>query len=194
VAAFFPGFVRRFSSWSRLSQASEEDLRAQILRIGLWRRRVPVISKLAAEMARRRGRFPRNREEIEGLPGVGQYIANAVLLFCHGQAQPLLDGNMVRLLERYFGPRKLADIRYDPYLQGLAKEVVSCDDPISMNWAILDFASDVCRIRPRCDSCPLATGCKFVSASRGEALRTERNRKVAEAKEEYRVKTKKPSD
>jgi A/G-specific adenine glycosylase len=112
-------------------------------------------------MKARRGRFPYTREDIEPLPGIGQYIANAVLLFCHGEAQPLLDANMARVLERYFGPRRLADIRYDPYLQVLAKRVVSCGDPISMNWAILDFASFVCALRPKCEACPLKEACMF---------------------------------
>jgi hypothetical protein len=59
----------------------------------------------------------------------GQYIANAVLLLCHGEPQPLLDVNMARVLERVFGPKKLADIRYDPYLQQLAMRIVQCKKP-----------------------------------------------------------------
>lgn len=117
---------------------------------------------LAQEMANRRGRFPRTREEIEALPGIGQYIANAVLMFVHGQQQPLLDTNMARVLERVFGPRKLADIRYDPYLQGLATLVVTCEKPAEMNWAILDLAAMVCTIKnPRCIKCPVMHMCKW---------------------------------
>ncbi|HME44528.1 MAG TPA: DUF932 domain-containing protein [Syntrophorhabdales bacterium] len=76
----------------------------------------------------------------------------------------------------------------------LAKAVVSCDNPISVNWAILDFASGICRIRPRYDSCPLALGCRFVRVSYGQMLSIDDNRRVAEAKRSYRVKTKKPTD
>ena len=68
---------------------------------------------------------------------------------------------MARMLERYFGPRKLADIRYDPYLQALATRVVTCRDPAAMNWAILDLAATVCKIRePLCPDRPLRKGCK----------------------------------
>jgi A/G-specific adenine glycosylase len=88
-----------------------------------------------------------------------------VLLFQHREAQPLLDSNMARVLERFFGPRTLADIRYDPYLQALAKAVVSCDRPIAMNWAILDFASLVCQNRPLCNACPVNRTCRFESRS-----------------------------
>jgi len=64
---------------------------------------------------------------------------------------------MARVLERYFGPRKLADIRYDPYLQKLAHRVVDCEAPAAVNWAILDLAALVCKARgPRCSQCPLS--------------------------------------
>jgi A/G-specific adenine glycosylase len=112
-------------------------------------------------MVRRNGVFPATRSELEQLPNVGQYIANAVLLFCYRKRQPLLDVNMSRVLERFFGPRKLADIRYDPYLQALAKEVVSGTDPMRLNWAILDHASMVCKVsNPLCEICPFTERCK----------------------------------
>ncbi len=51
-------------------------------------------------------------------------------LLCNRKPRPLLDVNMSRVLERYFGPRSLADIRYDPYLQNLAQRLVACDDSL----------------------------------------------------------------
>ena len=161
VAGFFPDFIREFSSWKRLSSAGIARLQRYLQPIGLWRRRAASIRALAREMAKRNGRFPRDRAEIESLPGIGQYIANAVLLFCHGVPQPLLDVNVARVLERVFGPRKLADIRHDPYLQKLAGKVVRCNTPVKLNWAILDLAATTCLIRkPRCDDCPLASMCR----------------------------------
>ena len=164
VATFFPRFLREFPSWKRLSTASEEQLQVFLQPIGLWRRRAASIQALAQEMAKRGGRFPRTREEIEKLPGIGQYIANAVLMFVYNQPQPLLDTNMSRVLERVFGPRKLADIRYDPYLQQLATSVVGCDAAADINWAILDLAAKVCSQRkPRCDVCPVRSICKWAA-------------------------------
>jgi A/G-specific adenine glycosylase len=117
---------------------------------------------LARELVERGEVMPLDREELEGLPGVGQYISNAVRLFGKGEPEPLLDVNMSRVLERYFGPRDLADIRYDPYLQALSRAVVDSDSPVDVNWAILDLGAMVCRSRtPLCDSCPLAQQCAF---------------------------------
>jgi len=113
-------------------------------------------------MADRNGKFPRKRDEIEKLPGVGQYVCNAVLLFTKEQAAPLLDVNMARVLERCFGPRKLADIRYDMELQQLSYLLVSGPKAIEINWAILDLAAKVCtRSSPHCGDCPLAKICDF---------------------------------
>jgi A/G-specific adenine glycosylase len=114
-------------------------------------------------MAARRSRFPLSRREIEALPGVGQYIANAILCFCHRKPQPLLDVNMARVVERYFGPRKKADIRYDPYLQELTTHIVR-PDCNRINWAILDFGALVCKSRkPLCSICPLFDNCCFAA-------------------------------
>jgi A/G-specific adenine glycosylase len=162
VAIFFLNFIQDFPSWKQLREADEEKLQHYLQPIGLWRRRAASIHSLAKEMASRNGRFPSDRKEIEELPGIGQYITNAVLLFCHDEPQPLLDTNMARVLERVFGPRKLSDIRYDPYLQDLALKVVCCETPKKINWAILDLAALVCLIRnPVCNICPLSTMCKW---------------------------------
>ena len=112
-------------------------------------------------MAARHGVFPKDRLEIDELPNVGQYIGNAIEVFSFGKPAPLLDVNMARLLERFFRPRILADIRHDPYLQRLAGQVVAQDDPRVMNWAILDFAASICKIRPLCEICPLRQRCSF---------------------------------
>lgn len=112
IAAFYPVFVTRFPSWASLASSTEEEIGEFLKPVGLWRRRASSILKLAAEMRRRNGKFPRTREEIESLPGVGQYIANAVLMFAHGEPQPLLDVNMARVLERYFRPRITAVYRF----------------------------------------------------------------------------------
>lgn len=162
VAAFLPGFLKLYPSWKAIASGKPSDLRKRLKPIGLWRRRASSLENLSREMATRRGVFPRKREEIERLPNVGQYIANAILLLCYGEPEPLLDVNMARLLERFFGPRTLSDIRYDPYLQSLAKAVVNSSDPVLMNWAILDHATLICKITaPRCLDCPLLSRCRF---------------------------------
>lgn len=163
--------MTRFPSWQALSDATVEEIKSALRPIGLSQQRAPRLHALAVIAARQKGRFPQTRNELENLPGVGQYIASAVLMFSHGQCQPLLDVNMARVVERFFGPRKLADIRYDPYLQQLCFRIVTGSQPEKINWAILDFAAIVCKPKPRCESCPLKARCYFArnNMRRGEA-------------------------
>jgi A/G-specific adenine glycosylase len=174
VAALFPTFVAQFSSWDTLAGAMGNDLEQLLRPLGLWRRHATSLRALADAMNERRGVFPRKRDDIELLPAVGQYVASAVLLFCYEEPEPLLDGSMARLLERFFGRRTLTDIRHDPYLQALARLVVASDDPVSVNWATLDFAAKICRARaPSCELCTLRSRCLYASTS-GLPTNTER--------------------
>ena len=167
VQRFAPDFFREYPSWKHLADATETELQERLKTIGLWRQKARSLSQLAQVMAKRAGRFPRSREDIQALPNVGQYIANAVLLFRFQQPEPLLDSNMARVIERYFGQRKLADVRFDPYLQSLAKRIVQYGGcPALTNWAILDLGALVCRpSKPLCSKCPLSKECTQFQAS-----------------------------
>jgi A/G-specific adenine glycosylase len=164
IATFYPAFLRQFPTWRALAEADEQALRVYLQPIGLWRRRSRTLVKLANEMQRRRGIVPKDRSAIEALPGVGQYIANAIQLLAHNTPQPLLDVNMARVLERHFGPRQLVDIRYDPYLQELGQRIVRGREAAAVNWAILDLAASTCTTaRPSCPECPICATCQYAA-------------------------------
>jgi A/G-specific adenine glycosylase len=169
VAGFIDAFFQRFPAWEDLANASTDEIGEFLKPIGLWRRRAAGLKALAETIVERGGVIPTVREELEALPAVGQYIANSALLLFSGHRAPLLDVNMARVLERYFGPRVMADIRYDPYLQNLAFQVVDSPRALSVNWAILDFAAKVCTARwPKHEQCPLANGCQYYAHLRKE--------------------------
>ena len=106
--------------------------------------------------------FPSSREDIDKLPGVGQYVGNAIEMFCHDRPMPLLDTNMTRVIERVFKPRELVDIRYDPWLQGISKKLVTSKHAVQLNWALLDIGGIICRPKdPRCQECPLTESCSW---------------------------------
>jgi len=166
VAKYFPIFIKKYSSWRKLGQATIEELENVLKPLGLQKQRASRLFKLAQEMKSRNGRFPSSRNQVEEMSMMGQYITNAYELFILKRPAPLLDVNMARVLERYFGPRKLVDIRYDPYLQKLAKQVVNHGKSKEINWAILDFGSKVCLSKnPKCRICILASGCDYANKS-----------------------------
>lgn len=162
IAKFYDKFLKRYPNWESLYKTRTATLEKVLTPIGLFRQRAASLKKLAKEMSMRKGRLPKTKEEIEQLPFAGQYITNAILLLIKKQHAPLLDVNMARVLERYFGPRKLSDIRYDPYLQELSWKIVNHKDSKKINWGILDFASLVCLTRnPKCSNCKLKRNCNY---------------------------------
>lgn len=167
VAKYYPGFIKKYPSWKRLAGVKIEDLEIDLKPFGLYKQRAQRVFKLAQEMGKRRGRLPGSREEIESIPMFGQYITNAIMLLVHEEPFPLLDVNMSRVLERFFGTRETSDIRYDPYLQSLAYKIVDHHETRTINWVILDFAAAVCKARnPACIECLLNGRCKFYRENR----------------------------
>lgn len=160
VAAFFGTFITRFPSWRSLAETPAHEIGEYLKPLGLWKRRGESLSALATRMTELNGRFPKERQNIEQLPGVGQYIASAVLLFVHGKSEPLLDVNMARVLERLFGSRTLVDLRYDAHLQSISRTIVRGKHSQQLNWAFLDLAAGICLPRnPKCRICPLRRWC-----------------------------------
>lgn len=163
VSRFYADFFERFPSWESLAESSEADLEKFLRPLGLWRRRAKSLLGLAGYSSARDGIFPANAAGHSEIPAVGQYVSNAILLFQEGTALPLLDVNMARVIERFARPRRLADIRYDPWLQEAARWLVR-REPVATNWAVLDFAALVCRARqPRCAVCPVSSRCTYFS-------------------------------
>lgn len=162
VSKYLPLFLKKYSSWNKLGEATEQELQEIIKPLGLYKQKGLRLFKLAKELKSKKGRFPKERSQVEKIPMMGQYITNAYELYILKKKVPLLDVNMARLLERYFEPRKLADIRYDSFLQSLAHRVVNHEKSKEINWAILDFAAKVCKAKkPSCDNCMFINNCNF---------------------------------
>ena len=167
VSKFLPDFLKKYSSWKQLGDATELELQEITKPLGLYKQRGSRLYKLAQDLKRRKGRFPKERNQVAEMPMMGQYITNAFELYILKKKSPLLDVNMARLLERFFGERKLADIRHDPYLQTLAYRVVNIDKSKELNWAILDYASLICKkTKPLCFQCSLNSKCKHFAVSK----------------------------
>jgi A/G-specific adenine glycosylase len=162
VSKFYRQFIKDFPNWTALANADTSIIEEYLKPIGLYRQRSKRLKGLAEEMVKRKGKLPRDRVDLESIPFMGQYIANAVELVIFNEPSPLVDVNMARVLERYFGKRKMSDIRYDEDLQKLSYKIVKHQFSKELNWAILDFAALVCRARnPKCVECPLKARCLF---------------------------------
>lgn len=160
VAKFYPQFIKDFPNWKSLADAPRKKIENYLKPIGLYRQRSKRVKSLAKEMVKRKGRLPRNREDLESIPFMGQYIANAVEVVIFNERSPLIDVNMARVLERFLGKRQMADIRYDPKLQSLAYKLVDHSKTKLINWAILDYAAAICMPQKKlCHGCMVNNSC-----------------------------------
>jgi len=89
IARFYPDFIKKYSSWKSIAGVRVEEIEDALKPIGLQKQRAPRLLALAQEMAKRNGRFPKTREELEGIPFIGQYIANAILYWTPIMVQAL---------------------------------------------------------------------------------------------------------
>lgn len=170
VTGLYESLFAAYPDWKSLDAAPETELRERIAVLGLGSQRARRLKALASWVAEHDWRIPATREELEDVPGVGQYVASALLAVKYGQPEPMLDVNMARVLERFFGERELADIRDDPWLQTISR--LACGGA-EAGWAVLDLGAAVCRPDPYCNGCPTKEGCvRTAGASAGRHTET----------------------
>jgi len=154
----------RYSDLMSLAGASNEQLEEILYPLGLkWR--FPTFKLVAKEIREKHNcKVPETREELLTLPGVGDYVAGAVLSIGYGKAEWIVDSNIVRLFKRYFGVSTSREGRRDKHIIEMAKMYISGGDSRKANLAILDFAALMCIPRkPKCEECTLITQCKAVA-------------------------------
>lgn len=107
------------------------------------------------------GHFPNTYQSLLSLKGVGSYTAAAISSFAFGEAQAVVDGNVFRLLARYFGiATDIASGRGKKEFEALANQLIPQDNPGEFNQAMMDFGSRQCTPQnPDCASCPLKPSC-----------------------------------
>ena len=125
--------------------------------LGLHWRSVNLVS--AAEFVRDRlaGEVPDNWQELTAIPGVGDYIASAVLCFAFGRSSVLMDTNTVRIARRVLGGANQPNWRLRLSLRELAGHRGA---DVQWNQALLDLGALVCTARaPKCGDCPVRSSC-----------------------------------
>jgi A/G-specific adenine glycosylase len=107
------------------------------------------------------GKFPETYDEIIKLKGVGKYTAAAISSFAFNEKQAVVDGNVYRLLSRYFGIKDPIDSGYGQKLfSELANKLLPVKNDSSYNQAIMEFGALQCKPKvPLCNSCPLNSKC-----------------------------------
>jgi len=163
VVAVFNRFIAKYPDAKRLAAASNSDLKNEIETLGLHSQRTTQLQELARVLVENyQGNVPDNKKELLELPGVGMYIANAVLCFAFGYDVPLLETNIGRIIERVFSVKVTGEERKKPRVWEIIALFIPVGKSREYNYSLIDFGALVCTARnPRHNLCPLTGICDF---------------------------------
>ena len=178
VIPYYERFLRRFPTLEALARASEEEVLRLWSGLGYYARGRNLHA--AAKTVVASGSFPGTAEEIEKLPGVGRTTAAAIAVFAFGERTAILDGNVKRVLARYYGIDGWpGDTSVQNALWSRAHELLPERHVETYTQALMDLGATVCmRQAPRCDACPVNRGCEARKRGQTAEIPTPRPRKA----------------
>ena len=158
---YYDAFLDRFPTLADLARARPADVLAAWAGLGYYRRARHLHEAARTVMRDHAGRVPNDPEAFGRLPGVGRYTRGAVLSICFDRPLAVLDGNVARVLSRWYAlPAAIRDPRGARQLWGLAESLVSMRRPGDWNQAVMELGATVCTPRaPACGTCPVRAGC-----------------------------------
>lgn len=167
---YYGRWMKQFPNFASLSKASEHEILKAWEGLGYYRR-ARFLHKLAQTVIEKhKGIFPRDIAEIRKLPGIGDYTAGAVASFAYDDKQPIVDGNVARVLSRiYDDPTPVDSTAGKKLLWRRATALVNASAGARIhNSALMELGQTLCKLAaPRCQCCPVK---KFCTATEPAAL------------------------
>lgn len=154
---YFLRFIHRFPNVTALAEAPEDEVMKCWQGLGYYSR----ARNLHVAAKSMNGVFPATYEGVRALKGVGDYTAAAICSSAYGMPYAVVDGNVYRVLSRYFGIDTPVDSTEGKKLfAALADEMMDKSQPAVYNQAIMDFGAIQCTPQsPNCLFCPLVDSC-----------------------------------
>ena len=180
VVPYYVRFVRAFPDVAALAGAPIDAVLAHWSGLGYYRRAHHLHAAAQAIMATHGGRFPRDAATLATLPGIGRSTAAAIAAFAIGAREPILDGNVKRVLARHRG---IAGWPGAPTVEAAlwraAEEALPARGIETYTQGLMDLGATVCaRTNPRCAACPVAADCVARNEQRTAELPSPRPRKI----------------
>lgn len=169
---YYHKFLRHFPTVQELSEASEKKVLKLWQGLGYYSRARNLHATAKKISGEHGGVFPDTYEALRNLRGVGDYTASAIASICFNRPEPVVDGNVYRVLSRYFGvDTPINSSAGVAYFKKLAREVMDTDHPGEYNQAIMEFGATQCvPASPDCGSCPLNESCVALAQQRVSQL------------------------
>ena len=180
VIDYFERFLSRLPTVADLAQANEEEVMALWAGLGYYARARHLHACAKAVVSQWQGQFPSASQDLQTLPGIGPSTAAAIAAFCSGERSAILDGNVKRVLARYFGVD--GDVSQSATIKQLWTLANDClpspalmrRQPKAMTaytQGLMDLGATLCtRRQPACERCPLADRCVAHHTGRTQEL------------------------
>lgn len=153
---YYEKFIREFPTVEALANADEERVFTLWAGLGYYRRAKNLLAAAREVVVSHNGKIPSDYDALLELPGIGQYMAGAILSIAFNKPYPVVDGNVRRVLSRVYGwteenPKALWDA---------AARAVREAEPRLVNQALMELGAKVCSFKsPRCLICPVQSSC-----------------------------------
>ncbi len=175
---YYHKFLEAFPTVFDLAKAEEEKILKLWQGLGYYSRARNLHATAKIVVNDYGGEFPNTYKGLKALKGIGDYTASAIASICFDLPEPVVDGNVYRVLSRYFG----ADLAINStegvkYFKELAREVMDIENIRDYNQGIMEFGAIQCSPRsPNCPACPLSTGCVALKEDKVERFPIKQNK------------------
>ena len=158
---YFNRFLENFPTVAHFAAATESEVLKLWEGLGYYSRGRNMLHTAKAVMDLHAGIFPSHYHDLIKLKGIGEYTAAAISSFSANESHAVLDGNVFRVLARFFGiDLPINSPAGKKAFTRLAAELIQGQEPSLYNQAIMEFGALQCKPKsPLCESCPLRTEC-----------------------------------
>lgn len=171
VIPYYLAFMQRFPDVLSLANAPQDEVLHHWTGLGYYARARNLQKAAQIIKDEHHGIFPEALEQVMSLPGIGRSTAGAILALACNQHQSILDGNVKRVLARYFAVDGwTGNKKVETQLWQCAEQLTPKKRTADYTQAMMDMGATLCtRSKPNCDACPLSTDClAFVQGRQAE--------------------------
>ena len=156
VLPHYSRFLKRFPTIKKLANANEDAVLRLWSGLGYYNRARNLKLAAGQVISQHGGRLPRDYDKLIQLPGIGRYMAGAIMSIAFNEPFPIVDGNVRRVLSRLNGWSEPNDRN----LWEAAGVVVANGEPRFVNQAMMELGATICTFRsPSCEVCPIKRHC-----------------------------------
>lgn len=179
VTPYYLRFLKRFPTVETLARARRDSVLKLWEGLGYYTRARHLHEAAKRIVKEYAGQLPRSTEALQTLPGIGRYTAGAIASIAFGLEEPVLDGNVTRVLCRVFrisaSPK---DEATQQTLWRLARRLISPGQAGDFNQAMMELGAMLCRPRqPKCEDCPIQPLCRAYRHGEQAELPRKENKK-----------------